>query len=163
MILGLVVMFFFVPFSLEAKGPVEIFVKGIEGRELENVRTALALPAGLIKDGVADERWLERFEQQIPQKTREALEPFGFYGPAITVSSGLTTEGVHEVHVIIEPGEPVRITGVSVKINGPGKDEEKLADLAASFPLRKGAVLRQDIYETAKKDIRGQGGRTRLP
>ncbi len=142
--------------SLRAEGPVGIFIKGIEGRELENVRAALTLPPGLIKDGTVDEKWLKRFEVQIPQKAREALEPFGLYDPAVKVSSTVTTEGVREIHVFIEPGKPLRVTSVNVSVKGPGKDEEKLVYLATSFPLRKGAVLRHDIYETAKKDIRAK-------
>ncbi len=152
----LVLMFFFAPFSLKAEGPVIVSIKGIEGLEFQNVRTALTLPAGLVKNGIADEKWLKRFEQQIPQKAKEAIEPFGLYNPTINVSSALTIEGVYEVKVFIEPGEPVRVTSIRVSIKGPGKDEEKLVELAASFPLRKGAVLRQDIYETAKKNIRAK-------
>ena len=144
------------PLPLRAEEPVKVSVEGIDGRELENVRAALALPAGLIKDGVADTRWLKRFEQQIPQKVREALEPFGLYSPTITISSALTGGGVHELQVSIEPGEYVYIADVKVSIIGQGRDEKALAALVTSFPLAVGAVLRQDIYESAKKDIQAK-------
>jgi len=142
--------------ALWAQGPVQIFVQGVDGEELDNVKAALALPSGFVKDGAVNEKWLERFEQQIPQKTREALEPFGLYDPTVTVSSGLTTEDVHEVYVFIEPGEPVRVDSVSVAIRGPGEGEGRLTELAAAFPLQRGARLRHRIYEDAKNAIRAR-------
>ncbi len=153
-VFGVILMLLFAPGSLWAQGPVQILVQGVDGEELDNVRAALALPSGLVKDGVVNEKWLERFTQQIPQKTREALEPFGFYDPAITVSPGLTTEDIHEVYVFIEPGEPVRVDRVSVTIRGPGEREGKLMELAAAFPLHRGARLLHRAYEEAKNSIR---------
>ncbi len=153
-VFGLIFTLVFTPGSLWAQDPVQIFIQGVDGEELDNVKAGLALPSGLVKNGTVNEKWLERFQQQIPQKTREALEPFGFYDPTVTVSSGLTTEDVHEVYVFIEPGEPVRVDSVNVAISGPGEKEGALTDLAAAFPLRRGAILRHRIYEEAKNTIR---------
>ncbi len=153
---GLAVLLSLAPLPVRAEGQVHIAIEGIEGEELKNVEAALALPLGIVKDGTVNEKWLERFKLQIPRKTMEALEPFGYYGPAVTVSSSLKDGDVHEVHVLIEPGEPVRVTSVSIKIEGPGENEEKLAGLAAAFPIHEGEALRHDVYETAKKDIRGR-------
>lgn len=155
-VLGLAMLLLLTPSPIRAEGPVQIFIEGIEGDELENVTTALTLPSGLIKDGVVNEKWLERFERQIPQKTREALEPFGFYDPRVTVMSSRTSGDVYEIRVSIEPGEPVRVTSASIRIEGPGGKEEKLSGLAAEFPLHQGTTLRHDVYETAKKDIRNK-------
>ena len=128
----------------------------MEDAELENVRTALTLPAGLVKDGVVNEKWLERFERQIPEMARQALEPFGFYDAGVTVSSGLTPEDVYEIYVFIEPGEPVRVTKVNVTVRGAGSTEEELVEIVSAFPLHEGATLRQDIYEKAKNAIRAK-------
>lgn len=144
------------PLCLRANGPVEIVVEGIKNSELENVKTALTLPAGLVENGTVNKRWLEYFVRQIPAKTGEALKPYGFYKPFITVSSVFKDDGIHRILVLVDPGEPVKVTSVDVKINGPGKNEQTLVELVLSFPLSNGAVLRQDIYEDAKKEIRAR-------
>jgi hypothetical protein len=137
---GFIIVVFFVPLCLNAESPVQILIEGVKDIELENVRTALALPAGFVEDGTINEKWLEYFMWQIPAKTREALKPLGFYDSNVTVSSILKDKDTREIHVFVEPGKAVRVTSINVDIKGPGKNEEALADLAASFPLRKGGV-----------------------
>lgn len=121
---------------------------------MDNVRVALALPAGIVKDGVVNERWLRRFERQIPGKARQALEPFGFYSPTVTVSSEVSGSGTREIRVSIDPGEPVRVASVKVAVTGAGSREEAIAGTVSAFPLREGAILRHRLYEAAKDDIR---------
>ncbi|NLT23315.1 MAG: outer membrane protein assembly factor [Syntrophorhabdus sp.] len=147
-------VFLLVPSLLLAQGEVRVTVEGVQGEELDNVRVALTVPTGLVKDGVVNERWLRRFEAQIPEKARQALEPFGFYGAAVTVSSEVSGQGAHEVRVLIDPGEPVRVASVNVAVTGAGSREEKLAEVIPAFPLREGATLRHDLYENGKNDIR---------
>lgn len=64
---------------LHAAETVEIVVTGVEDDALKNVQKILVLPAGLVREGVVDRLWLERFSQQAEDKTRTALEPFGYY------------------------------------------------------------------------------------
>ncbi len=151
-----ILIIFLAPLCVNAKNPVTVLVEGLEGDELANVETALTLPPGLEKDGMINEEWLSYFIRQIPVKTIEALKPFGFYKPLITVSPVLKDDNIREIHVVVEPGKPVRIVKLNLDIGGPGKNEKTLADLMLSFPLKKGDVLRQDIYENAKKDIQDQ-------
>lgn len=145
------------PATLRADGPaLRVTVEGITGDERENVEAALAIPQGLVRDGAVDRRWLRRFVQQAPQKAREALKPFGFYDPVVTVSSERPGEGIYVVNVTVEPGEPVRVTSVAVRAEGEGRDERPLARLIRAFPLAVGDIMRQDIYEKAKRDLRSR-------
>jgi translocation and assembly module TamA len=153
-ILGLALMLSSVPTALLAQGEVRVSIEGLQGDALENVRVALTLPTGLVRDGVVNERWLRRFEGQISQKVRQALEPFGFYAPAVSVSSEVSAQGTHEIRILIDPGDPVRVTSVNVAVMGAGSKEEKLAETVSAFPLREGAILRHDLYESGKDDIR---------
>jgi len=59
-------VFFFASFipllSLAAEGQIQVVIDGIKGDEFANVRTALAIPPGLVsRDGVVDTRWLKNF------------------------------------------------------------------------------------------------------
>lgn len=146
------------PIALHAqKGvPVRIYFEGISGKELDNARIATTLPEGLVKDGVVDEKWMEHFKKQIPDKVKKALEPFGYYGADVTVESDVTGDGIYELRVFIEPGEPVRISDLAVGLKGAGSAEPKLVDLVRAFPVYKGAQLRQDLYEQAKNGLQAK-------
>jgi translocation and assembly module TamA len=135
---------------LLAAEPVEVLVEGIEDAPRDNVREALALPPGLVRDGKVDKTWLERFARQTEKKTLTALEPFGYYNAK--VSTALETVGAEEyrVRVRIVPGAPVRITSLTVSLQGPGAREEQLHDMVEEFPLLQGDPLQQQDYEKAK-------------
>jgi len=132
---------------------VELKVLGLEGDVLKNVHAALVLPTGLVKDGKVDVLWLDHFQEQIPRKVQEALESLGYYKAATTVSREMTPEGIFLVTVKVEVGEPVRVRSVVVRIEGPGEGEAALRNAIEKFPLKKGDILRHDVYEEAKRGI----------
>jgi len=138
---------------LYAAEPVEIVITGIAGEALKNVQDALVLPAGLVSDGAVDRLWLERFAKQAAEKIRSALEPFGYYSALVTVTIEPAGERFRLL-VAVDPGEPVRLTEVTVTVEGSGLKERRLLRLAAKFPLNKGDVLQQQRYEEAKAALK---------
>jgi translocation and assembly module TamA len=135
---------------LPAAEPVEVVVEGVEGEVLKNVREALALPYGLVREGAVDRQWLERFRQQADEMARTAMEPFGYYNALVTVAIEEESSGQVRLRVVVVPGEPVRVTEAALALHGPGADDASLKELAAAFPLTRGAVLLQQKYEEAK-------------
>jgi translocation and assembly module TamA len=146
----------FAAIAAVADEPVEVVVEGLEGEVLKNVQMALTLPADLVKEGKADLLWLTRFEGQIPEKVRRAMEPFGYYQSRIEVSLETLQDGVYRLDVRVEPGPPVHVTSVKVEIHGPGSEEQKLKDLLSTFPIREGDILRHDRYEQAKQALKAK-------
>ncbi|HIJ86146.1 MAG TPA: outer membrane protein assembly factor [Desulfuromonadales bacterium] len=142
-----------VPPRLFAAEPVEVRVVGLEGDPLKNVISALALPAGLVKDGSVDKLWLDYFNRQAESKVRLALEPFGYYGSLVTTALEEKKEGGYTLLVTVTAGEMVRLGEVAVKIEGDGSAEPLLLEKAATFPLRTGDQLQHDLYEKAKSEI----------
>jgi len=140
---------------LFAAEPVEVAVTGVEGDPLENVRQALALPYGLVRDGKVDRLWLDRFAKQAPEKVRQALEPFGYYRSEVSASVAQTGDG-HRLKVAILPGEPVRVTAVDLELKGAGAAEKQLKRLAETFPLSAGEVLLHPEYERGKGALQSQ-------
>ena len=132
---------------------VELKVLGLDGDVLKNVRAALVLPTGLVKDGKVDVLWLDHFQEQIPRKVQDALESLGYYKATTTVLREMTPEGIFLVTVKVEVGEPVRVRNVVVRIEGPGEGEAALRNAIEKFPLKKGDILRHDVYEEAKRGI----------
>jgi translocation and assembly module TamA len=143
--------------TAEAAEAVQMTVKGVEGDEADNVRAALVLPTGLVRDGLVDLRWLERFADRAPQLVRKALRPFGYYNAQATVSlQELVPERRYNLIVQVEQGKPVRVAEAGILIQGPGSDESELRELTADFPLKRGDVLRQDLYEEAKGALKAR-------
>src|SRR6185369_9396092 len=94
---------------LHAAEAVEVVVDGIEGDALKNVKESLVLPAGLVREGTVDRLWLERFAKQAEEKTRSALEPFGYYHAQIAVTVEPAGERYHLL-IRVVPGEPVHLS-----------------------------------------------------
>ena len=139
-----------------AAEPVKVIVSGVSGDALKNVKAALAVPPALVQDGVVNRQWLERFVSQVPERARRALEPFGYYDAKIRADLEQLTEKTWRIAVTITPGEPVRVAGVSVSLQGPGAGEEGLKKLAEAFPLKQGDILIQARYEEAKAALRSR-------
>ena len=143
------VLLLFLAIPLHAAEPVHVVVTGIEGDALKNVQETLIMPAGLFPGGTTDRLVLERFAD----RTRKALEPFGYYNAQVTAAVEPAEEG-YRLLVQVAPGEPVRLTLVMVNLIGPGSEDRLLLGLTAAFPLHKGDVLLHQSYEEAKEALK---------
>lgn len=135
---------------VRAADPVEVVIIGIEGEALENVKAALSLPPGLVRNGEVNLPWLTRFQAEIPEKAREALEPFGYYDARVGTTIQNPGKNEYRLLVGVFPGKPVLITEIAVRVKGPGAEQEAVSELVRSFPLRKGEVLLHSSYEKGK-------------
>ncbi len=139
--------------SLHAADPLEVEVEGIEGEALDNVRAALAIPPGLVRDGKVDVLWLKLYERQADDKVLTALKPFGYYNARVSAVMEKDAEGNYLFRVKVEPGPPVLVSSAHVAVQGAGAGEEDLNDLARDFPMQTGDLLEQRDYETAKNAL----------
>lgn len=144
------------PERLYAAEPLEIVVEGIEGELLENVKTALTIPDGLVEDGKVNVLWLEYFKSHINQTVQNAMEPFGYYDSQITVDIESNNNTYFRMFVHVDPGKPVRVTDVKVDVRGPGAGQRSLRKLIKEFPLHKGDVLLQEKYGDAKGALKAR-------
>ena len=137
---------------------MEVIIRGLEENDdaRQNVQKALALPYGLVQDSRVNTPWLEQFAREAPDRTRLALEPFGYYKARIGASLETAGENAYRVVVHVEPGEPVRVASASVGITGPGSREQALQQMAGTFPLRKEDILLQPKYEAAKSRLKSR-------
>jgi translocation and assembly module TamA len=133
---------------------VKVDVRGVEGDAYNNVIAALVLPRGLVKNGIVDRFWLERFRQRAEKNTLSALEPLGYYQAQVTTRIDSPEDGTWILRVDIQLGPPVLVAACDVTIRGAGDRERSLVRAIRDFPLRKGSVLRHDRYESAKSEMR---------
>ena len=110
----------------------KIEVAGLPDEAMQdNVRSALSLSGELDKDITA--RRLNYLLRQAESETREALEPFGYYSPTITVDAPRDASDNIEVTVHVVPGEPVRIMASA----GFGRDPLAVRVGHTTFALRR--------------------------
>lgn len=152
----LIIMLLVRPASLLAADQVRVAVHGLEEDALENVLAALSIPTGLVREGKVDALWLKLFRNQVPDKVRNALQPFGYYNAQVDTALENPAAENYLLVVTVVPGKPVRVTAVDVGITGKAAGEESLKELVADFPLRKGDVLLQAPYEKAKAALKSK-------
>ena len=150
---------------------------------VENVRVSLSLSDAVGKD--VSGRRLVYLLREAEAETREALEPFGYYSPTITIqrSDRGAPEGADSeppapnatpaaadaatgeaqraaranrtlsVAIRVELGEPVRIRGFNVGVNGAGAGDKTVRAALAAFAPKSGAVLDHALYEASKSQV----------
>ena len=110
--------------------------------------------------GERDEQALQRFSRGALLQARKAVEALGYYQAHIDSEVAPPDGKSKNLRLIIsiEPGEPVHLRTVTVRIDGPA------AQLAAfrvpkSSQLSPGSVLNHGHYEDAKRLIQNQASR----
>ncbi|MGN6513306.1 MAG: autotransporter assembly complex protein TamA [Lysobacteraceae bacterium] len=134
----------------QAATVARIDIRGLDEAMAQNVRDALSLQQAVGKD--VSGRRLGLLVRKAEDETRGALEPFGYYDPRIDVVRG-GDAAASVVTITVDPGQPVRVRGFSVVVDGPGGDDAGVrADLAA-FQPRPGAVFAHAAYEAGKARV----------
>lgn len=141
-------------YAWAGEASVKVDIAGLGGTRLQNVKTALTLPPGIVRNGKVEERWLERFAGKVPKMVADALEPFGFYRTETTVDIEQTDALAYRVAVNIIPGPQTVIRSLSIKLTGEGRQEESLLHEIHEFPLKKDAPLDHQLYEQGKRALR---------
>ena len=84
--------------------------------------------------------------------SRAALRPFGYYSPDITARIVQQEDASAIVELTIDAGPAIRVSGVDVRVTGPGADERRFQSWLRSWSLPEGAVLNQLLWEEQKQN-----------
>ncbi len=135
-----------------AEPKLKISVSGVKGELKTNVYANLSLQQRQAGGTVLDEQTIRRLHRKAEREIRVALQPFGYYKPEITSRLEATSDGWLASYRI-RPGPPIKLSQVEIAIHGPGANDPALEKWRHNFPLRKGDILRQQAYETAKGEL----------
>lgn len=131
--------------------PLEVEVSGIADPLLKNVTASLGILLHKDKERLHLGA-IRRLHLLAEEDIRAALAPFGYYRPVVR-SSLILKEGVWHARYDIDPGPPIMVETVAVALQGEGRDNQVLQAAVAAFPLQKGEILDQQLYEKTKKNL----------
>jgi translocation and assembly module TamA len=136
-----------------AMADIRIDLEGVDGELRGNVLALLSLERYKDRDRLEPDA-VQRLYNRIDDEVRSALRPFGYYEPVITASiTGPDKDRHWHVKISIEPGAPVLIDSVNVRVDGPGGEDEVFKRLTADPPLHTGDRLNHSIYEQYKGSL----------
>ena len=99
---------------------------------------------------------LRRLYREAPAQIETLVATEGYYAPLIRHSLQ-QANGRWIARFVIEPGAPTRVAKVNLIFSGPITKhvaaKRTLAALRADWPLKRGAVFRQGVWETAKRNL----------
>ncbi|MCF5932002.1 autotransporter assembly complex protein TamA, partial [Xanthomonas perforans] len=145
----------FVPLQAVARATIDkIEIKGLDGGDdaemIENIQVSLSLYEAVGKE--QGESRLEYLLAQAERQTREALEPFGYYSPTITLAAPRAGDRVTVV-ITVDRGEPVRVRTSHISITGWAEQDRYLGQDLKQFEPREGQVFSHPQYEASKVRI----------
>jgi translocation and assembly module TamA len=138
--------------QVEQAGVIELDLQGLEGLQRIAALAALDIARYTTRGTIGSAR-LQRLLDEAPGEIRAALEPFGHYDATATVTVTPLPERRHLVRIVVTPGEPVRITEVTVVVEGPAGREQPIMRRLEAFEPGVGAVLDHRAYEAGKAAI----------
>jgi translocation and assembly module TamA len=139
------------PLRAHAGLNVSVEVKGISGKLLTNVLAYLSIEQQKFDPNLT-ELQLQRLHARAKAEIAKALQPFGYYDPQI--KGTLQHSDDHWLaRYQVDPGPPVHITSIDIRLEGSGKDDPEFQAQVRKFPLHRNEVLDQPLYEKGKQDI----------
>lgn len=132
---------------------VDVDIRGVDDELRDNVLAYLSFER--YKRGGAEltPDIVERLHERVEREVDAALRPFGYYEPL--VQSNVTQEGsgTWKVTVDIDPGPPVLVEHIEVRVDGPGESDPLFQRILKRLPLRAGQRLNHKSYEEIKGDL----------
>jgi translocation and assembly module TamA len=128
--------------------PVRVEIEGVSGDVERNVRAVLQIARAADAGDMTRDR-IQRLHRRADDDITTALEPFGYYRPV--VEGSVTNDGKRWVaRYRIDPGPPVIVRTLDLRLTGEGANFPAFQKLAAEFPVHRGDTLRHLPYENGK-------------
>lgn len=130
---------------------VHYILQGVQDKVKGNIEARLAVLSKLYP--LPKKTEYEAFIQEAPEQILKAMQPYGYYKP--TIKAALKDPGTSSMSIVfdIDPGPVMRVSQLSLIIDGPGKDEPFFQKIVAEFPLKIGEPLLISRYNLGKQQL----------
>lgn len=150
MLRTLVACLFLFPLLVHA-ADITVEVSGVDDKARDNVLAFLSIQQYRDKKDLS-ETMIRRMHARAPAEIRRALMVFGYYQPEISARLDATPDG-WQAHYAIEPGPPVRVNDISVKILADPQVQRMFEDIIQEPPLKRGERLNHGEYSRLKNAL----------
>ncbi len=150
----LFLLLFIFSFATAVAAPFEFDVRSSEPFLQQIIMNALTPPLLSADDDRLNRQRLGSYQRRLPRLVQEIIEPYGFFYGTVTTRLEQPATARYRIVIDVQAGAPLLITKLNLGISGSGSDHPDLLRLLHHFPLRINDVLRQDIYEQSKADLR---------
>jgi translocation and assembly module TamA len=130
---------------------VEYVVNGVDEPMLTNVFNHVSvfrIGTGVNINGRIRRRMLEETKVAVT----DAMRPYGYFHPAISVGMSLKEAGKWVVAVDVRAGPPVLVEKLKLELTGSGQELARLVEWYKAFPVAEGQVLNQQAWDKTKQD-----------
>lgn len=133
-------------------------IRGVSDPLLANIQShAKAFSIGRQSDVSAHD--FDSILSDTIEEAKAALRPYGYYHPDIRGNVEQKPNGDTVVRLTINVGAPVIIDEVKIEVQGSGADRSTFVAWRKSWPLVKGSILDQVIWEERKQFALDQANR----
>ncbi len=127
---------------------LDVNVNGVEGEIKDNILSYLSIEQQKVNPDLATGR-VRRLYNKANGEIRDALQPFGYYEPKIESTLEHEDDNWTATYTI-DPGRPVIVSSIDIRISGEGADDNIFQNLVKNFPLREGDILVHAQYEKGR-------------
>ncbi|GGC75584.1 outer membrane protein assembly factor [Marinobacter halophilus] len=128
---------------------VRVNVEGDHSELQQNARIFVGEVEGRTADG------LRRYASTAIAQVERAIRALGYYNPVISWEVDESAEGLAELILTVEPGEPVTVRSRNVRIEGAGGDDPEFVDKIPAQPTE-GDVLHHGFYNSLRQAIQNR-------
>jgi translocation and assembly module TamA len=135
-----------------ASANIDVEIHGVEEQLRTNVLAYLSFERYKKRTDLSADT-VERLHNRVEREVQSALKPFGYYEPKVESEVKDLGHGDWRVTVDINPGQPVLIEKIDVRVNGAGATDPLFERITAHHPLHPGDRLSHASYEAIKGDL----------
>jgi translocation and assembly module TamA len=137
---------------LLASANIDVEIHGVEDQLRTNVLAYLSFERYKKRTDLSADT-LERLHNRVEREVQSALKPFGYYEPKVESDVKDLGHGDWRVTIDINPGDPVLVQKLDVRVSGPGATDPLFERITSNPPLHTGDRLSHAIYEAIKSDL----------
>ena len=138
--------------SLPSRAGINIDIRGVDEQLRANVLSYLSFERYKRSDDLSPDT-LERLHDRVQREVQSALRPFGYYEPQVHSELTEVRHGDWRVEISINPGKPIVMEAVDVKVTGPGAADPLFVRITSKPPLHPGDRLNHATYDAIKSDL----------
>jgi translocation and assembly module TamA len=135
-----------------ANANIEVEIRGVDEQLRTNVLAYLSFDRYKKRTDLSTDT-VERLHSRVEREVESALKPFGYYEPRVESEVKDLGSGDWRVSIDIDPGTPVLLAKIDVRVNGPGATDALFERITSKPTLYPGDRLSHAVYEAIKSDL----------